>query len=237
MSFLTTLTDLLYPRTCPACGRAAGSELSHVCWNCVTDSVSIRSPFCRICGNPVDGIVEHEYCCSWCRVDRPWFDKARSALRYRASIQKAVRVFKYEHGTFLSADLGKFLVACVQAHYSANHFDAVTYVPLHSVQERERTYNQSRLLAKEVARTMNVQILHNCLRRVRRTVSQTGLNAAQRRENVDHAFMVEKADWLDGRRLLLVDDVMTTGATVNECARILRKGGAIEVHVVTLARG
>jgi len=129
------------------------------------------------------------------------------------------------------------LHACVNTYYAAVQFDAVTFVPLHARRERERTYNQAQLLAKGLAACMKIQLLSNALRRVGFTRTQTDLNARQRRANVRGAFRALQPDWLEGRTILLVDDVMTTGATVGECARVLKEGEAAAVYVVTVARG
>jgi ComF family protein len=117
------------------------------------------------------------------------------------------------------------------------HLDAIAYVPLAARKERERTYNQSRLLAQELGHRLQVTVAHRTLRRVRYTATQTHLHAGERAANVRGAFMVRAPSWVEGRSLLLVDDVMTTGATLRECARALKGAGAYRVFVVTVARG
>jgi ComF family protein len=134
-------------------------------------------------------------------------------------------------------DLVPLLTACVNTHFSGMKPDVITEVPLHGARERMRTYNQSGLLARGLAKRLGVPYLPHALSRVRRTATQTHLTASERRRNVEGAFRVGPARWVDGRRVLLVDDVMTTGATVNDCARALREAGACEIGVVTVARG
>jgi ComF family protein len=145
--------------------------------------------------------------------------------------------FKYSNQIFLSVELGALLAGCVQAHYGDIDFDAVVSVPLHRRKWRERSYNQAEVLARELARTRKIDLIKNALCRNRFTPSQTNLSASERLLNVRNAFVVLQPDWISERRILLVDDVMTTGATVNECAKVLMQAGAVSVHVATVARG
>jgi ComF family protein len=207
------------------------------CWNCRADFDVVRFPFCRVCGNPADGAIEREYTCSLCRARPPHYDRARSAVRLRRGLRHAVHRFKYGREPQLSRFLGPLLAACVRTHYSGIPFDMVSPVPLHAAKERERTYNQARLLAGALAVELGVGRPQAALRRVRRTATQTNLSAAERRRNVRNAFVPVHAAWLRGRTVLLVDDVMTTGATVDECSRVLKRAGAVGVYVVTVARG
>jgi ComF family protein len=152
-------------------------------------------------------------------------------------MKKVLHDFKYKKQTHLSVELGALLAGCVRAHYADVDFDGVAYVPLHHRKGRERSFNQSALLAADVSRRLGIPILYGSLKRVRFTETQTHLDAAQRKANVKGAFEAVMADWTCGRRILLVDDIMTTGATVDACSEVLMKTGAISVHVVTVARG
>jgi ComF family protein len=171
-------------------------------------------------------------------VDRaPAFDLARSAIRFRGAAPELLHRFKYGHATHLAADLAGLLDACARAHYADERFDAVTFVPLHPVKERERTYNQARLLAERLARRRRLLLAPGVLERTRATGTQTRLTMRERARNVAGAFAAVCPAWTRGRAFLLVDDVMTTGATVNEAARVLKSAGARRVCVVTVARG
>jgi ComF family protein len=158
-------------------------------------------------------------------------------VRFREGVKDWLHRFKYSHATYLASDLGKLLTAVVRAHYERERPDAVAYVPLYPVKERARTYNQARLLAEVLSRELGVPLARGCLERVRDTGTQTHLTARQRSENVRDAFAVRHPEWVEGRHFLLVDDVMTTGATVNECARALKAAGSGRVLVATVARG
>jgi ComF family protein len=238
MSLGSILADLVYPRWCVGCGVTIGSRYEgHICWDCLARLNVITDPFCTVCGDPITGMVEHKYACSWCLERRPHFDLARSAVLYRGVAQTAIQSLKYRQMTCLSRDLAVFLTACITTHYAKVNIDAVSHVPLHAKRERERTYNQAKLLADIVASELRVPLMPNCMRRIRGTATQTELSASERRRNVAGAFEVMERPWIEGRNILLIDDVMTTGATVNECAKVLKKAGAAHVYVATVARG
>ena len=234
---MSAFLDLIYPRACLACdGQVLGKE-GHVCWDCMSALDLISDPFCWLCGDPVEGKVERRYTCSSCTRQVPHFDGARSAVRYRDKLPALLQAFKYAQATSLSRDLADLLAGCVRAHFADVSFDAVLAVPLHPRKERSRSYNQSALLADDLSRLLHLSRAHDCIVRQRSTKTQTGLSARKRRNNVKGAFWVNKSEWVEGRRLLLVDDVMTTGATVGECSRVLKEAGVAGVWVVTVARG
>ncbi|OGV59518.1 MAG: hypothetical protein A2283_01430 [Lentisphaerae bacterium RIFOXYA12_FULL_48_11] len=237
MQLLSTLLDLVYPRTCTVCGVATGAGQGYVCWDCMAGFEVIGRPFCSVCGDPAEGMIEHDYQCSYCQRKKPGFDVARSALRYRGAVRDVLQLLKYSRQTYLVDDLLPYLSACLSSNYSRVLFDAVTFVPLYPKKERERTFNQARLLAARLAGKHGLPFLPNCLERVRYTATQTELNASARRENVSGAFAPLNRKWINGRTLLLVDDVMTTGATVDEVSRVLKEAGASGVFVLTVARG
>jgi len=231
------LTDLVFPRACAGCGGPVGDESPHICWNCLASLWPIQRPYCSICGDPIWGCVEHEFICAACSARRPGFDAARSAMHYDGRMAEILQEFKYRRASHLSHDLAVFLLQCVRTHYSIASIDALVPVPLHRRKERERTYNQARLLARDLAGALGKPLLTQILVRCRATPTQTRLTASERRENVRGAFVPRNENWIEGRRLLLVDDVMTTGATVDECARVLKSAGAAVVKAITVARG
>ena len=197
----------------------------------------IEAPHCAHCGDPVEGAITRDYVCSLC-VDRaPAFDLARSAVRFRGGIKDMLHRFKYSNATYLDRDLATLMHACVRAHYGAERFDAVTFVPLHSVKERSRTYNQARLLAGRLAGLLDLPLARGCLERIRETGTQTHLNMRERARNVEGAFNATASEWIEGRNFLLVDDVMTTGATLAAVSKVLKDAGAARVCAVTVARG
>ncbi len=231
------MLDLVFPRMCAVCGGDVGEEPGHLCWDCLAQLPLIGAPYCAWCGDPVDGRVDQAYTCMYCGRNPPFFERARSAIRYRGVVRELLRDFKYHHAFWLKKDLVRILASCVTLDFSLDEVDVVASVPLYPPRERERAYNQAFLLAEGLAKELHKPLLKGGLRRIRPTATQTHLTARDRATNVRGAFGLRGAHRLEGRKVLLVDDVMTTGATVNECARTLKEGGAQCVFVVTVARG
>lgn len=231
------MLDWLYPRNCLHCGASSPEALPHFCWDCLSDTPKVEPPFCVCCGDPVAGDVQHDYTCFACSREMPAFDAARSAVRYEGAVGAALRDLKYNNAVWIARDLAALLFACVRAEYSDMAFDCISAVPLHPARRRARGFNQSALLGAALARRMHCPFIERAGRRIRPTTTQTGLTAPQRAANVCGAFRTGLFARLKGKRILLVDDVMTTGATVNACASALKMGGAASVHVVTVARG
>ena len=234
---LNALTDLLFPRVCVACGGPARESARYLCWDCLARMAWIHPPFCRLCGDPVDGAVAGEFLCATCLRQAPAFDLARSAARYSGVLKAAVQEFKYHGATWLSRDLGMLLQACFNTHYSETPIDMISYVPLYAAKERDRSYNQAGLLAQELRTAGRSLRVERLLLKVRPTPTQTHLTVRERRANVRRSFAIKDKNRVAGQRILLIDDVMTTGATVNECARVLKQAGVNAVYVLTVARG
>ncbi len=232
------LLDMIYPRSCPGCGCATAWSEPGICWDCMAGLSVISVPLCRTCGEAVHGRVDHEYECQACSTNRPHYDRARAAILYNRLGKQLVTQFKYNHALWLERQLVDFLDVCYSTHFGDVTHDAVCAVPLHAVKRRERGFNQSQLLAAVLARRLDLPLVKaGHLVRTRLTPSQTRLTARQRLSNVMGAFEARPAGQWAGKRLLLVDDVMTTGATVSACAKALKKAGAEAVDVVTVARG
>lgn len=235
---LETCVDLVYPRSCRVCGDRTTGEQRYLCWDCLSQAEFVGPPFCGLCGDPANvASITHDYLCPFCTRQTIAFSKARSAVRYKGSIKEALLAFKYGGEIHLRHDLTGLLQGCFEAHFRGADVDVVLAVPMHARRERQRSYNQAQLLAEGLARYLGVAAPRHALTRIRDTGSQTRLNAIQRLRNVRNAFRVQEPDWIDGRRVLLCDDVMTTGATAAELARVLRAEGAIDVQVISVARG
>jgi ComF family protein len=236
-TMLNAFMDVVFPRTCAGCGREAGGSHGYLCWDCLTRLAWIHPPFCPICGDPLEGETTLPVVCAGCAARLPAFERARSVARFRGVLRTILHDFKYRGATWLSRDLAVLLQACYENYFARAGLDTVTYVPLFPARERERSYNQARLLAQGLAAACPSLTLRACLRRVRPTPSQTHLTAQARLANVKAVFSIQAPKDTAGRRILLVDDVMTTGATVNECARTLKQAGAALVGVLTVGRG
>ena len=159
-----------------------------------------------------------------------------SAVRYREPIVTAIHRFKYRGEVFLAPYLAEFLIELCRRHKLNERIDCVVPVPLHPTRFRERNFNQSELLGQEIAACFSLPVLNRTLIRFRNTPSQTGLSGKERMTNVSDAFQVRKPLTFKGRRCLLVDDVLTTGATLSACRNRLLAAGAAEVYGLALAR-
>lgn len=230
--------DMIYPRTCAGCGKSVAHNDPQLCWECRSSLAVISHPFCSICGEPLHGQVDHEFVCHVCTKRPPHFNRARAALHYNILGKRLITQFKYNHALWLEGILVDMLEACVHAHFAADSFDGVCAVPLHPVKQRMRGYNQSILLARQLSKRLARPVLGvGNLRRVKATSTQTRLTARQRITNVSSAFDITRPRDFAGKRILLVDDVLTTGATVSACAYEMRNAGAESIDVVTVARG
>ena len=233
------LADLLWPRLCPAegCGRVSDRPARHLCSRCFA-----VLPFhaahgcCRICGAEVAADVRHDFVCEDCARDRPAFARARSAVRYEAPVDALLQDFKYRKATWLCADLVDLLEGAVVAKLDPHAVDVVAPVPLHPHRLRERGYNQSALLATELGRRLCRRVDVRSLTRVVDTPHQARLTEDERRRNLLSAFAVPDPRFVRGRTVLLVDDVMTSGATLSSASRALAEAGAARVWCATVAR-
>lgn len=232
------LLNLVYPRQCIGCGRSALEDgFQSMCWECWSTTTRLEAPFCQHCGDPVSGAVDHSFICYACTEKTPAFDLARSAARYDGVLGEALRQLKYKRALWLVPDVAEIMLHCLEAEYFEFAFDCVVPVPLYRVRRRERGFNQSEELAKSLARKAGISFMGKVVRRIRPTATQTHLTAKDRLSNVTAAFRMRRGDHVKGKIVLLVDDVMTTGATANACAKALKEGGAATVCVLTAARG
>lgn len=188
--------------------------------------VSCRTPFLN--RYPLDA----EGRCALCRIGIRGFDSAYSFGAYEGTLRELIHLYKYGRIRTLAKPLGDHLAAAIPRDL---RFDAIVPVPLHWARRWRRGFNQSALLAREVARRCGIPV-RNAVRRTRATRSQAGLSNAKRRLNMAGAFRVRKRSSVEGLRLLLIDDVMTTGATASACAQVLRRAGARYVALLTVAR-
>jgi ComF family protein len=227
--------SLLFPDKCPFCRnllRTQGEEIPGLCPACEKDIQWMLPPYCPRCGRPFPkGSTSH--LCSDCLQEKLYFDWGRAAVIYQGILAEAIQRFKYHGDIHLADPLGWFLN---KINLETLFFEAIIPVPLHPARLRERGFNQALLLGKILGKIHNKKVFPRVLRRIRNTIPQIQLDHSERARNVRGAFAVTEKKEIMDKSFLLVDDVFTTGATVNECARILKKSGAREVFVLTLAR-
>jgi ComF family protein len=230
--------DLLYPALCPVCDAVLGARrrdpLCGGCWDAID---RIVPPVCGPCGWPFPtfdpAAADRAGACEACMREAPPFDVARAAAVFAGPLRDAVHALKFRGARGLARPLAA-LVLESPAAAALDGVDALVPVPLAPGRQRERGFNQATLIAERLGRARGVPVRSGWLRRQRPTLAQADLGAAERRRNVAGAFAASTA--VAGRCLVVVDDVFTTGATVAECARALRAGGARAVRVLTVAR-
>jgi len=243
MPLVRLLTDIIYPPRCVICSRflwngllTRDSRSPFFCRECMADFHAIASPICPVCGRPFSSEAAEDHVCEDCLRKRPFYYAARAPYHYKGAILKAVHRLKYGSKGLVAKGLGPLLARFAALQMQAVEGVVVMPVPLHPRRLRERGFNQSLLLARYVSRALSADMDFLSLRRVRYTRPQTKLAKVERRQNVRGAFQLNDNATIRGRPILLVDDVVTTGNTLNECARILRKGGAQKIYGLSLAR-
>ena len=237
-SFLRKFLHVLFPAACAHCETPLWDDpIPFVCEACWTKLVPIPSPCCPHCGGPFASPVALQHSptheCGACRTKPPAYTQTWSLFPYQSPLKEAILLFKYRGKRSLTKH---FIQAMIPALPTLPIIDALMPVPLHPQRLREREYNQSLLLAHGLSQHLQVPLLLSCLLRVRPTEPQTSLSKNERLTNLRRAFAVDDASRITGQRILLIDDVFTTGTTLHECAKTLRKAGSGPVYGLTLAR-
>ncbi|HEY1050818.1 MAG TPA: ComF family protein [Prosthecobacter sp.] len=249
---LAAAVDLIYPRLCCGCkaplepGEPRTGIQTWFCPACEKNLPWLDAPYCRVCGETYDGSFSAEFRCMNCSGRRLEFEFAIAACHAEDTVRELVHQFKYERRLQLRGALATLLLRTLDEPRLSRESLAswlLVPVPLHREREKEREFNQSWELCQRLQRLTGVPAA-KALARTRETDAQAGLDREERLQNLRGAFSLRKTwPWqkkppLQGRSILLVDDVFTTGATTSECARVLRReGGAQKVVVITVARG
>jgi len=229
-----TVVNLCYPPFCISCRTSLEQGL--LCQDCLDSAVRIEAPFCQICSRPYTGVFGAPFACPDCEDHPPAFDCV--ATRYQATgiVRDLIHRFKYSGEFHLRNLLVNWLEeALSDPRVSTEAFDSLVPVPLHPTRIRERGYDQIAALVGLLGERSRKPV-SLCLRRSRYTESQTRFSRKERLQNLQNAFELRKGTSVLGKRLLLVDDVLTTGSTLDECARVLKSHGAKSVCAVTVAR-
>lgn len=232
---------LIYPHWCQVCRQhPAIPERGYVCDTCSTGPQGvkwIRPPFCDRCGLPYQGQINTDFRCSNCAELSLSFSQARAAVVATELVLEVIHQYKYNRSLWFEPFLADLLVDAAAGQVSPDDWDLIVPVPLHPVREREREFNQAERLADHLSRATRVPLNARLAKRVECTQTQTMLTREERAKNVKGAFFVRNWGPLEKKRVVVVDDVLTTGSTTSACSRALLDAGAAKVSVWTLARG
>ena len=237
-AWLEAALAFVYPQACQICGNAhATPEEGFVCADCRQEIQFIRPPYCERCGLPYPGEITNTFVCSNCHDTKLHFTHARSVIAANGPALEIIHRYKYQRALWFEPWLAGLLIREAGPVLRAEKWDCLVPVPLHPGKEAEREFNQAERLARRLGQATGITVNTRLLRRILPTRTQTKLTREERAENVRRAFTPVPGADCAGKRVVVFDDVLTTGATTNACARALKACGAAEVSVWTLARG
>ncbi len=235
-TFSSTLFNLVFPDQCRICEQPLrGISRIPVCETCLRLPQPLQAAFfCRACRTPFidSGPLDENGLCIFCRESQVNFDAVYSFGGYEGALRQLIHLFKYGKIETLALPLSRLLLRALPLE---QRFDVIIAVPMHWRKRWERGFNQAELLARPLARRCGLKLSHN-LRRRRYTKSQAALTEAERSHNLENSFRVRHPEQIAGRRVLLIDDVFTTGATLRAAAATLKGAGATRVSALTVAR-
>ena len=237
-SWLNVGLSFLFPEVCQLCGeQRATARDGYVCGRCWSHVRFIKPPFCERCGLPFPGDLTTPFECANCREMELHFSAARSAVVAGGAVREIIHRYKYQRALWFEPFLAGLLLRETVPVLRGQNWDLIVPVPLHPLKQREREFNQAERLAARLSAATRIPVNKNLVQRVRFTNTQTLLTRSERAANMRGAFAMRPGARLDRERVILVDDVFTTGATTSACAQTLLAAGADEVCVWTVARG
>ena len=237
-SWLDAGLGFFYPDICQLCySESSTMSEGYVGKRCREGVRFIRRPFCDCCGLPYEGEITTRFECANCREMELHFQSARAAVAANALVLEVIRRYKYQRALWFEPFLADLLVRAAEPVLAKGKWDMIIPVPLHPLKKREREFNQAERLAARLSAAMNLSANTSLLRRVEPTRTQTLLSRRERAANVRTAFAVRNGCRLNGERIVVLDDVLTTGATTSACALALQRAGAGDICVWTVARG
>lgn len=234
---VTASLGLIYPRACTCCSNVLSPDEQQICESCKQSLFHLKQPICQICGSPVKKDNPGCVRCHNCPHDSIQFERSRALLDYNDSnVRQMIHTFKFEYFHGMAEDLSQFLVEGFNQYFQDENIDFIVPVPLHKRRQRHREFNQSYLLAKHLSDEIHIPINDDLVIRNRWTKPQTQLTRNERQSNIRGAFSVIDPDTVQNQTILIIDDVVTTGSTVNELSAVLKQNGAARILVLSLAR-
>ena len=235
MNLIKTLLSLIFPLECRICKKTLEAEnLTYICSECFTKIRFIEEPYCLRCSRPLRPFENR--ICKDCRKKKRYFKRIYSMGLYQGVLRKTILLLKYQRVKALIPPLGELLLKYCQRNLKMSGFDLLLPVPLFRSKKRHREFNQADAFTRIIAEHYSLPLSNKNLLRIRDTKSMSNLNSEERRKNVRGAFIVKEEEEVRNRKILLIDDICTTAATVDECSKVLLTAGVKEVTVLTLAR-
>ncbi len=229
---IETAITFLYPAQCRVCEKPLGLEsVPYMCGECWDDMPLIEPPWCEMCGIP-----NTKGKCDDCATTPPPYGKLRTIAFYESALQQAIHLFKFEKRRSLAKPLTQLTMEHFPDDCNIAEYDFILPIPIHKKRLRERGFNQATLLANGIAKSIGVQVVTDALVRHRNTSPQSSLDREARQTNIIGAFELQKKAVVRNKRILVLDDVFTTGATVREAVKVLWNADPVEIDVLTLAR-
>jgi ComF family protein len=234
---LSDISEVVFPPQCLGCSEILYPVNGQIfCPACGDKIKYITGDICHICGTTFPDSPAQSHLCGDCLENKTYFSYARAVFSYENFVLNAIHQFKFKRNISVGEILASFMAGFSFPDIDFADYSLMIPVPLHIKRLRERGFNQSLVLARAVGKKRQIPVNFSVLKRRRFTLTQTGSNREERKENIKGAFEVTDPKKIAGKNIILVDDVYTTGATMNECAKTLTKAGARKIAVLTLAR-
>lgn len=210
------------------------NEKGHlICKTCIKKLPFVKEPYCIKCGKEI--ISEDAAYCDECNLDRE-FEAGRGLCNYTDEMRHIILKIKYDNKREYIEGFAKLMAIRYEKFIKVSNIDCIMPVPLHSSRKRMRGFNQSDILSKDLSKYLDIPVLHDCLCRIKKTIDQKGLSRTERLHNLDNAFMVRDLPQ-NINNILIVDDVYTTGTTIEKCAKVLKDSGANKIYFLTICTG
>ena len=237
LSLITnSVSSALIPEVCLLCGSGNLEGSTSICPECRTSLRWVLSPICSVCGRPLSTFEKERLdLCGACISNPPVYDMARYGLYYENLVRVAITRFKFNASLYSSRPLADLLIETFNKHYIKQNFDVILPVPVHTRRLMARGFNQVTILSQKLATATGIPLDRTSLVKTKNTEPQVRLSRAKRLLNLTNAFQINNKKTIVKKRVLIVDDVSTTGATINEVSKVVRKAGANYVGVIILA--
>lgn len=227
------VVDIIYPRRCVVCEEIIDSNSKGICFECVKKIEYVREPVCKKCGKMIlENTVEY---CSDCKIKKHTYIQNKSVFLYKGEIQKSIHRFKYENKREYASFFGNEILKMHSDWIIKCKPDCLIPIPLHKSREKQRGFNQAKLLADIIGEALGIPVVDNLLLRVKKTKPQKELNHADRKNNIKKSFII-KENIVELKKSILIDDIYTTGSTLNEAGETLKEAG-IMCYGLTLSIG